>query len=65
MIHVENGTYFLSVSSIEKILSREMILIRLLFVCVPCCRRSGVRAARGLMIMINCQSVQVFKWLVV
>ena len=32
---------------------------------LPCCRRSSVRAARGLMIMINCQSVQVFEWPVV
>jgi len=29
-----------------------------ILVCVPCSRRSSVRAARGLMIMINCQSVQ-------
>jgi len=39
--------------------------MKLILVCVPCCRRSSVCAARGLMIMINCQSVQVFEWLVV
>ena len=30
-----------------------------------CCRRPRVHAERGLIIMINCQSVQVFEWLVV
>jgi len=38
----------------------KLILIR-----ARCCRRCSVHAARGLINMINCQSVQFFEWLVV
>ena len=63
--YVENAVYFLSVNSIEKILSREMKLINS---CL-CPMLSTFYLAYVLRVvwwfMINCQSVKVFEWLVV